>query len=193
VAAEAAPTSQPPTLREIFGAFLLIGATSFGGGVVAYLRDSLVAKHRWVDDEDFVSMLSISQSLPGLNATNMAVLVGDRQRGAAGALAAIFGICLPGGALMLAVGMLYRQHGHRPLVIAALAGVAAAAIGLILATSVQLARRSLTHASDLVFVALAVVGVNVLHQSVPRVLLAVGALAILWHRPRRPAAGADGR
>src|SRR6516162_4243287 len=69
------------TVAEIFGAFLMIGATSFGGGVVAYLRDSLVAKHRWLDDKTFVELLSISQTLPGLNATNMAVLVGDRLRG----------------------------------------------------------------------------------------------------------------
>ena len=72
------PASRPTaTHGEIFGAFLLIGATSFGGGVVAFLREGLVAKHRWVDDEQFISMLSISQTLPGLNATNMAVLVGD--------------------------------------------------------------------------------------------------------------------
>src|SRR5690349_16561508 len=62
----------PPkvTLGTIFGAFLLIGATSFGGGVVAYLRSSLVGRHGWLDDEEFVELLSISQALPGLNATN---------------------------------------------------------------------------------------------------------------------------
>ena len=169
---------------EIFGAFLLIGATSFGGGVVAYLRSSLVEKHRWVDDKTFVEMLSISQSLPGLNATNMAILVGDRLRGVTGAIAAIFGVCLPGALLMYAVGTAYHVHGSRPLVTAMLRGVAAAAIGLILATTVQLGRKSLDGIYDLVFVALAVIGVNRLHLSVPYVLLGVGALGILWYRPR---------
>jgi chromate transporter len=172
------------TLAEVFGAFLLIGATSFGGGIVAYLRSSLVSKHGWLDDKKFVELLSISQSLPGLNATNMAVLVGDRLRGIPGAIAAICGICLPGGLIMLAVGIAYGQHGDRPLVTAMLHGVAAAAVGLILATTLQLGRKSLHHLSDLVFVALAVIGVNVLHQSVLRVLLVVGALAIFWYRPR---------
>ncbi len=169
---------------EIFTAFLLIGATSFGGGVVAYLRSSLVEKHRWVDDKTFVEMLSISQSLPGLNATNMAILVGDRLRGAVGAIAAIVGVCLPGALLMYAVGTVYHVHGNRPLVTAMLHGVAAAAIGLILATTVQLGRKSLDGIYDLVFVALAVIGVNRLHLSVPYVLLGVGALAIFWYRPR---------
>ena len=172
------------SIFEIFTAFLLIGATSFGGGVVAYLRNSLVAKHEWVDDKTFVELLGISQTLPGLNATNMAVLVGERLRGAAGAISAICGICLPGAAIMYAVALAYHIHGDRPLVTAALKGVAAAAVGLILATTVQLGRKSLSHAYDLVFVVLTVIGVNQLHQSVPRVLIVVGALAILWYHPR---------
>ncbi len=173
------------SIHRIFAAFLLIGATSFGGGVVAYLRDSLVVKHKWVDDKTFVELLGISQTLPGLNATNMAVLVGDRLRGAAGAISAICAICLPGAAIMYAVAVAYHAHGDRPLVTAALKGVAAAAVGLILATTVQLGRKSLSHMYDLVFVALTVIGVNQLHQSVPRVLIVVGTLAVLWYHPRR--------
>ena len=64
------------TVLDIFIEFLIIGATSFGG-VVPYLRNSLILKRHWVDDKEFVQLLSISQSLPGLNATNMAILVGE--------------------------------------------------------------------------------------------------------------------
>ena len=88
-------------------------------------------------------MLSISQSLPGLNATNMAILVGDKLRGALGSIAAIIGMCLPGGVLMYVVGILYRDHGDRVWVTAGLKGVAAAAVGLILFTVVQLSEKSL--------------------------------------------------
>jgi len=173
------------TIGQIFLAFLVIGATSFGGGVVAYLRSSLVAKHRWLNDESFVELLSISQSLPGLNATNMAILVGDRLRGTWGALVAVCGICLPGGLYMYAAGIMYHQHGERPLVTAILRGVVAAAVGLMLATILQLGRTSVKHAMDLVFALLTVIGVDRLHQSVPRVLIVVGILAILWYRPRK--------
>jgi chromate transporter len=183
VATESAPAGV--SIPRIFAAFLLVGATSFGGGVVAYLRASLVTKHKWVDDKTFVELLSISQTLPGLNATNMAVLVGDRLRGAAGAISAICGICLPGAAIMYATAIAYHAHGDRPLATAALKGVAAAAVGLILATTLQLGRQSLSHIYDLVFVLITVIGVNLLHQSVPRVLIVVGTLATLWYRPRR--------
>src|SRR4029450_13530336 len=86
---------------------LLLGAPSCGGGVVASLRSSLVGKHRWLDDTAFVELLSISQTLPGLNATHMAILVGDRLRGTPGAAAAICGICLPGALVVVVGGMLY--------------------------------------------------------------------------------------
>lgn len=166
------------SIGQIFLEFLIIGATSFGG-VVPY------RKRRWIDDKEFVEMLSISQSLPGLNATNMAILVGEKLRGALGAVVAIIGVCLPGAVIMYVVGVFYRSHGDHIWVTAALKGVAAAAVGLILYTVVGLSKKSLTDKFDFVFMALTVIAVNRLHQSVPRTLVAVGLLAILFHRPRK--------
>src|SRR5271157_2220170 len=169
---------------NIFLEFLIIGATSFGG-VVPYLRGSLVTKRQWIDDKEFVEMLSISQSLPGLNATNMAVLVGEKLRGVMGSIAGILGICLPGGLLMFAVGIFYHHHGDHVWITAALKGVAAAAVGLILSTVVGLSKKSLSHNFDFVFMAITVLAVNRFHLGVPRTLVAVGILAILFHHPRK--------
>ena len=176
------------TIAQIFLEFLVIGATSFGG-VVPYLRNSLVTKKAWINDKEFVEMLSISQSLPGLNATNMAILVGDKLRGALGSIAAIIGMCLPGGVLMYVVGILYRDHGDRAWATAGLKGVAAAAVGLILFTVVQLSEKSLCSKFDFVFMALTVICVNRFHLGVPRTLIGVGILAILFHYPRRQEKG----
>jgi chromate transporter len=134
------PVKADVSVLQIFLEFLLIGSTSFGGGVVAYLRSSLVAKRRWLNDKEFVKLLSISQTLPGLNATNTAILLGDRLRGFAGAIAAICGVCLPAGLLMYAVAIAYHVRGDRPLIVAMLKGVAPAAVGLILVTAVELSR-----------------------------------------------------
>jgi chromate transporter len=182
---QAPPVAQAGvSIGQIFLEFLIIGATSFGG-VVPYLRGSLVTKRHWVDDKEFVEMLSISQSLPGLNATNMAVLVGEKLRGALGSMAAIVGICLPGAVLMYIVGMFYRIHGDHDFVTSALKGVAAAAVGLILSTVMSLSKKSLAQKFDFVFMALTVIAVNRLHQSVPRTLIVVGLLAVLFHRPHK--------
>ena len=173
-----------PSVFQIFIEFLVLGATSFGG-VVPYLRASLIDKRKWVDDKEFVEMLSISQSLPGLNATNMAVLVGEKLRGWMGAVAGLVGMCLPGGALMFVVGIYYRLHGDHSWATAALKGVAAAAVGLLLSTVVSLSKKALSHKFDFVFMAATVLAVNRLHWSVPRALVIVGILAILFHYPRK--------
>jgi chromate transporter len=184
-----APAGRVP-LAEIFQTFLVIGATSFGGGVVAYLRQALVVQKAWLDDDQFMSALEISQTLPGLNATNMSVLVGSRLRGVPGAVVALAGMCLPGSALLFVLGTLYGQHNARPAVIAALDGVAAAATGLLLATTYQLGRRELGGWVDLLFVALTTAAVSVLHVSLPVTLFTLGPLAIWWYRPAKPGVAA---
>lgn len=176
--------AERPSLGELFLEFLTIGATSFGGAV-PYLRGSLVTRRQWLDDKEFVEMLSISQSLPGLNATNMAILVGEKLRGALGSLVAIIGICLPGAAIMYVIGIIYKAHGDHVWATAALKGVAAAAVGLLLSTVVGLSKKSLSGNFDFVLMALTVLAVNRLHLGVPLTLLVVGLLAILVHRPRQ--------
>ena len=86
---------------------------------------------------------------------------------------------------MYATGVFYHQHGDHVWITAALKGVAAAAVGLILATVVQLSEKSLSGKFDFVFMALTVLAVNRLHLGVLRTLVIVGIIAILWHRPRR--------
>jgi chromate transporter len=176
-----AQLAHTPGVGEIFLAFLSIGATSFGGGVMAYLRSSMVEKHRWLNDRTFVELMVISQMVPGLKAVNLAVLIGDRLRGITGALAALLGICLPGAFLMYVVGIVYQIERDRPLLDAALEGVAPAAVGLLLATVVELGRKSLAHVDDVVFVALTVICVNRLHMHVVSALLGVGILAAFWY------------
>jgi len=180
------------TVFDVFLQFLIIGATSFGG-VVPYLRENLVTKNHWVDDKEFVELLSISQSLPGLNATNMAVLLGDRLKGWMGAAAGLVGVCMPGAAIMLAVGMVYRVHGDHNFVTAILKGVAAAAAGLLLATVIQLGKKSLSQQFDLVFVLVTVLAVNRFHLGVPKTLIFVGLAAIFFHYPRKSTAEGGAR
>jgi chromate transporter len=170
-----------PGAFQIFLAFLLVGVTSFGGGVVAHLRNTIVAKRRWTDDATFVELLTISQTLPGLNTANMAMLLGDRLAGLRGAVAALTGLCLPGAALMFAVGMMYEAKRRRPLIEAALYGVAPAAVGMLLATTLQIARSSLSRVADLIFIVITVLCVNQLKLSVPVALIGVGVVATLWY------------
>ena len=108
------------SLGRIFRVFALIGVTSFGGGIVAYLRHALVEKEKWLDAEEFMAALEISQTLPGLNSTNMSVIVGRKLRGAIGAVVATLGMILPGAAIVMALGFAYARFRHDPAVAAVL-------------------------------------------------------------------------
>ena len=110
---------------------------------------------------------------------------GTNCAGVMGSIAGVIGMCLPGAVLMYVVGIFYRNHGDHAWVTAGLKGVAAAAVGLILFTVVSLSKKSLSAKFDFVFIALTVIGVNRLHLGVPRTLIAVGILAILFHYPRK--------
>jgi chromate transporter len=180
-----APGSPKASVLDIFVTFLIIGATSFGGGVVAYLRNALVTKKKWLDDSHFLELMSISNTLPGLNATNMSILAGDRVGGAFGSIAAMLGMCLPGFIFMTAAGILYGLPGDRTLVAAGLRGVAAAAVGLIAATWFQIGKKSVKGFYDGFFILAAVLLVNQVKLSVPYVLLILGALSIFAHRPAK--------
>ncbi|TAJ32745.1 MAG: chromate transporter [Reyranella sp.] len=174
----------PPSLGRLFWVFFVMGATSLGGGVVGYLRTGLVVRQKWLDDLSFVELLSISQTLPGLNATNMSILVGDRLRGGWGALVATLGMCLPGATLMTAAAFAYGVGGDDPWSKAFLHGIAAGALGLIVVVGVQLGSKVLKEFADYVFVIATAVAVAFLKVPVPYALLAAGAIAIWWHRPR---------
>ncbi len=184
-AAPATASKELPSVLDVFVTFLVIGATSFGGGVVAYLRNALVTKKKWLDDTHFLELMSISNTLPGLNATNMSILVGDRMRGTVGAVAAMIGMCLPAFIFMTIAGILYGHNGDRPLVAAMLRGVASAAVGLIAATWFQIGKKTVKGFYDALFILMAVLGVNHFKISVPVVLIGVGALAIFANRPHK--------
>jgi chromate transport protein ChrA len=136
--------------------------------------------------EGFVAALEISQAMPGLNATNMSVIVGDRLRGGLGALVAFLGMFLPGTAIVLALGVLYGAHGHKPAVTGILDGVNAAAVGLLLAVTLQIGRRQVGGAMDVVLAVATCVAVSVLHLSLVPVLATIGPLAVWLYRPRGP-------
>lgn len=173
-----------PGLGDIFKVFLMAGAISFGGGVLAYLREFLVRDHGWLDDDDFLDALEVSETLPGLNSVNMSVIVGDRMRGALGAAVAVVGLMLPGMVVMMTLGVLWEQQRHNPEIGHFLVGVAASAVGLLLTVTLQLGHKQFVRPLDLLMIAATFVAVSVFRVSLGWVLLVLGPVAIWLYRPR---------
>jgi chromate transporter len=131
------PDSQPappqaPSLWALFTAFSGVGLSGFGG-VLPFVRRMLVDEKRWMSPETFNAQLGLCQFLPGPNVVNLAVLVGKRQRGLAGAFLAPLGLLSGPFLLILILGGLYDHYGHFPETQRLLRGVAATGVGLLLA------------------------------------------------------------
>jgi chromate transporter len=177
------PAAQPIRLGAIFRTFFTAGAISFGGGVVAYLREYVVHQQQWLDDEDFLDALELSETLPGLNSVNMSVIIGDRLRGVSGAISAVVGLLVPGMVVMMTLGVLWSEQRHNPYLRAVLVGIAAAAVGLLTTVTLQLGHRQFVRVTDLVFIGVTFVAVSLLKISLVIVLLTVGPLAIWYYYP----------
>lgn len=172
------------TLRELFLHFLVIGAISFGGGMIAYQKILLTDRKRWLTHDEFIAALAISQAMPGLNSVNLAVLAGDRLRGVAGALAAMTGLVLPGACFLLAGGMLY-SHGQNHEVGQLLMGaVAAVASGLLAGVTAELGMHRFQRMRSVGLIVMTFVLTSVLKLQLFAVLLLTIPLAIVMYRPR---------
>lgn len=178
------PAPRPAGPGAIFRVFLLAGAVSFGGGVVAYLREYIVNEQGWLNDDEFLDALELSETLPGLNSVNMSVIIGDRLRGAMGAAIAATGLILPGMIVVMTLGVLWNERRHNPEVTAFLIGVAAAAVGLLTTVTLQLGHKQFTRVTDLLFIAATFAAVSLLKWPLVWVLLTIGPVSIGCYWPR---------
>jgi chromate transporter len=134
-----------PSRREAFRYWLRLGLISFGGPVaqVAIMHRELVEERRWVDERTYLNALNLVILLPGPEALQLAIWLGWRLHGVAGGV--IAGLCflVPSVFLLLALSFLYALHGDVPLVAAAILGLKATAIALIVQAVVRISGRAL--------------------------------------------------
>jgi chromate transporter len=177
------PEPNTPTLRELFAGFAKISLFGYGG-VLARSRRLLVEEKRWLTPPEFNDLYALCQFLPGPNVVNLSIMYGGRVDAVRGAIVAFLGLISPALALVLVLGGLYGMYGELPRMRGVLAGLAAAAAGLIIATSARMAGPMLRtpprprHA----ITAAAFVSVGVLHFPLPWVLLVLVpiSVALAW-------------
>lgn len=174
-----------PSLRDLFVQFMIIGAVSFGGGIIAYERILLVEKRKWLSADEFMAYLAISQTMPGLNSVNLAVISGDHLRGALGAFMATMGLILPGAIFVLAVGIIYANAADHPLVNYVLAGIAAAATGLLAAITYKIGNDHWRHTRSLFIIICTFLLMSIVKLSLPSVILIMAPISIYLYRPSK--------
>jgi len=175
-----------PSLRELALLFAFIGMTSFGRGLTAYIRRLVVSQKKWLTDDEFLPGLALAQLLPGANVVGISVYIGNHLRGSIGAIIAVASIIAPPFVMVCALGFLYFHAGKTADAGAILAGVTAAACGLMASMVFEAGQKAITGIFDVVLIGATFALVRVAHLHVPYVIMIMAPLAIWWHRPRIP-------
>lgn len=168
-------------LLDLLNVFFWVGITSFGGSTAAWLYREIVERNGWLDEDGFVTALTLSQALPGANPVNLAIYVGSQLRGGVGGAVAAFGMIGPAFCIILVLGYVYTQFGASPTVHAMLGGLAAVGVGMTLSVGVKLARH-IRKPIPIVIGGTVFVTVGVLHWPMVPIVLVLAPLSIALER-----------
>lgn len=171
-------------LMKIMLVFMKIGAFTIGGAfaMIPLIQREVVEREGWMDDEEFLDAISLTNSLPGPLTTNAATFVGYRVARVPGAVAAVLGAATPSVVIILLIAMVFRSMMEYPVVGYIFDGVRPAVAALILYAVVKLGRSARLGAyfnwavALLSFAAIAVLGLH------PILVVICGALYGLFVR-----------
>lgn len=121
------------SLKDIALVFAKVGAIGFGGGVgmLALIRQEVVARRKWIDDDELATAVAMGQMLPGPFVSNYAEYIGYRLKGWQGMVVAVGALLLPGFVLMCLLGFLYFRYGGVPVVERIFSGIQPVVVGVL--------------------------------------------------------------
>lgn len=151
--------------------------------MIPLLQESMVNDKKWLTLDEFVEMIAICQSLPGVVAVNMATFVGYRRKGLIGSAVATVAVVLPSFLIILMIAQGMASTADNPHILGAMAGLRAAALGLIIVSIVQLAPTALKSKLNIAgavisFVLIAVLNINTAY--VILIFLSLGAFSSVY-------------
>lgn len=110
--------------------------------MIPIIQKEVVDKKRWVDEEDFMDILAISQSAPGILAVNISIFLGYRLRGTKGSIVATLGSALPSFLIILLIAMFFAGYQDNPTVISIFKGIRPVVVSLIAVPMINMAKKA---------------------------------------------------
>ena len=126
---------------KLFLIFFKIGAFTFGGGYAMLpLIQQEVLSQGWMDLEQLVNFIAVSESTPGPLAVNLSTYIGAETGGLLGSFCATVGVVLPSFVIIFALSFVLRQFEDFPAVRYAFWGIRVAVVALVLSALVSMAK-----------------------------------------------------
>ncbi|MGZ8636191.1 MAG: chromate efflux transporter [Actinomycetota bacterium] len=183
------PERRHGRLRELALLFTRLGFTAFGGPAahIALMQDEVVARRRWVSEQEFLDLIGAANVIPGPTSTELAIHLGRTRAGWRGLLVAGACFIVPAMLIVLALAWAYVEYGATPEGEALLYGVAPVVIAIVANALWRLGRTAVKDAA-LALVGIAVVALYL--AGVNELLLLFGAgLVVMLARNARRAGG----
>lgn len=102
------------------------------------LQNSLINEKAWLTEDEFMDVVSVCQSLPGVVAINMATYVGYKRAGVLGSLVSTIAVILPSFIIIIAIATGLSFASDNRYVQGAMQGFRAAALGMVIVSVIQL-------------------------------------------------------
>jgi chromate transporter len=178
------PVSTRVSLAEIAIVHARIGMVAFGGGMSGLFYREIVTNKGWMTEQEFLSGLAICQIIPGVNIANLTVYIGQQLRGAVGAVVALISLLTGPFFFVIGAAMIYDRLRDYDAVTAALAGVTAAAMGMLMMIVVKGGLRASRTHGELLIVTCVAVAIGILRWPLIPVLLVAAPISIglAWRR-----------
>lgn len=177
------PLQQPRSKTDLFVSFTFLALQGFGG-VLAVMQRELVQKRNWMTREQFIEDWAVAQILPGPNVINLALMIGGRYFGLAGALVGVAGMLTAPLVVVLLLAIAFGGVSDAAWAQGALRGMGAVSAGLIAAVGLQLMSALRNNPMGMPvcigLAAVSFVGVGVLRWPLAYVLLGTGLVACSW-------------
>ena len=127
---------------KLFSTFFKIGMFTLGGGyaMIPIIEAEVVDKHKWVTKEEFLDLIAIAQSCPGVFAANISIFIGYRLKKVRGAVLSCLGTCLPSFLIILLIAMFFHRFQDNPVVASIFRGIRPAVVALIAVPTFNLAK-----------------------------------------------------
>lgn len=128
------------TCLNLFLVMFKIGLFTFGGGyaMISLLESELVAKRKWLENDEFLNVVAIAESTPGPVAINAATYVGYKLAGVWGALSATVAVALPSFSIIFLISLFFDAFLSLKYVAYAFDGIQVCVIFLILSAGVKM-------------------------------------------------------
>ena len=127
---------------QLFKTFFKIGVVTFGGGyaMIPMIEAEVVDKNKWIEREQFLDLIAIAQTCPGVFAINISTFIGYKMKKERGAVLAAAGSALPSFLIILLIATVFRHFQDVPWVAACFRGIRPAVVALIAVPTFNLAK-----------------------------------------------------